>query len=366
MLIYIAVALFPLLVGTYYNARIGRYLTEETISKKYLRKRWAWLLVAALPMFALIAFRNASIGNDTGGYLSCFDQMVDTPWEKIFIVNDANQQFEVGFVVFEKIITTFTHDANIYQIIYSSIYLVSVVTFANQLERSNFAFLFFFTTLGIYTFMFTGVRQCLAMCICLFSYKFVRERKLMPFLLLLLLAFLFHKSALLFLAAYVVYNRKINWINALVYVVVGVLSYVYIEIIQEFFNGFLEYDYEVEETGNGGIFFLVVVCITVFSYLVILRSRSVNLTDQAQGMLNVGVITLIFWLVRLVNRVAERPSYYFMFFTIAMLCHGIEATKNEKERIIYKVAICSLSLILFAYRFTTNLVFMIPYHTFFG
>ena len=213
MLIYIAVALFPLLVGTYYNARIGRYLTEEeTRSKKYIRKRWAWLLVAALPMFALIAFRNASIGNDTNGYLKFFDQMIDTPWDKIFIVNDAGYQFEPGFVVFEKLIALVTHNAEVYQVIYSSIYLLAVTTFANQFEKGNFSFLFFFATLGIYMFMFTGVRQCLAMCICLFSYKFIKKRRIIPFLILLLL-FSFPVTTfllVLLICSSFVYPRKLN------------------------------------------------------------------------------------------------------------------------------------------------------------
>ena len=364
MLIYIAVALFPLLVGTYYNARIGRYLTEEeAMQKKYVRRRWAWLLVAALPMFVLIAFRSTSMGNDTGGYLTFFDRMIDTPLDKIFIENKTGYNFEPGFVLFEKLMTYVTHVPEVYQVIYSSIYLLAVTTFANQLEKSNFSFLFFFATLGTYTFMFTGVRQCLAMSICLFSYKFIKERRIIPFLILLLLAFTFHKSSILFIAAYFIYKRKIGWLNAAIYAGFAGFAYIYIDVIQEWFNKTLEYEYGIEETGSGMIFLVVVVAITVFSYFAVLYYK--KQTRESTGLLNIGVITLIMWLLRLATRVAERPSYYFLFFTAAMLCYGLDASNNSRDRILYKVVVYSLCMILFIYRFFTNFAALVPYQSFF-
>ncbi len=320
-----------------------------------MRTRWLWLFLAALPMFALIALRDSSLGADTAGYLKFFDKMVRIPWDRIFIVNNATYEFEEGFVVFEKLVTHITHD--------SLVYLVSVVTFANQLEKAHFTFLYFYATLGLYTFMFTGVRQSLAMCVCLFSYQFLKNKRFIPFLLMVVLAFYFHKSAILFLTVYFIYDRKIGWLNMLLYALLGLLAYNNIDIIQEWFNDTLEYDYGIEKTGNGVVFLLVIIAITVFAYCVILANRV--LTDQARGMLNVGVITLIFWVLRLETRVAERPSYYFMFFTIAMLCHAIEAPKEEKERSILKVVICVLCMALYMYRFMSNFSNMIPYQTFF-
>jgi len=364
MLIYVFVALFPLLIGTFYNAKIAaKASVNETNTKKYLRKRWAWLFLAALPMFALIALRGSDVGADTSGYLKFFNQMVDTPWRSIFIVNESAYQFEPGFVVFEKLITYITQNAKVYQVIYSSVYLLAVVTFANQLEKANFSFLFFFATLGIYTFMFTGVRQCLAMSICLFSYKFIKERKFIPFLLLLVLAFTFHKSAILFIGAYLIFNRKINWLNSLFYVAFGTLAYLYIEIIQEWFNDVLDYDYGIEETGSGLIFLLIVTAITAFSYFTVLYYK--KQTKESVGLLNIGVITVILWVLRLATRVAERPSFYFLFFTAAMLCHGLDAPTKERDRIIYKVVVYLICMLLYAYRFTTNFASMIPYQMFF-
>ena len=364
MIIYLFVAIFPLLVGTFYNTKIIPNATEEMLqTKKHQQNRWWWLFIAALPMFALIAFRAPSIGADTGGYLKYFNQMVNTSWVDIFEVNSRRYEFEEGFVIFEKLITCITDSAEVYQVIYSSVYLCAVVTFANWLDKHNFSFLFFFATLGVYMFMFTGVRQCLAMSICLLSYKFIKERKLIPFLIMLLLAFLFHKSAILFLAAYLIYNRKINWQNGLIYTVICALSFLFIDNIQQWFNNALDYEYEVEQTGNGFIFFAVVFLITAFSYITILYYK--KSTHESNGLMNIGVITLCLWFVRLATRVAERPSFYFMFFTAAMLCYGLDAPKNVDDKKIFKIFVYGACLALYVYKFLTSYASVIPYKTFF-
>ena len=364
MIIYIIAAIFPLLVGYLFNTRVAIGFTEEMVeTKKYRRRRWWWLFLAALPMFALIAFRAFHLGNDTFAYLKFFKWMVDTPWERIFIVNEEGPQFELGFVVFEKLLTYVTQSSQVYQVIYSSIYLLAVVFFANQLEKENFSFLFFFATMGTYTFMFTGVRQCLAMSICLFSYYFIKKRKFIPFFMLLLLAFTFHKSSILFIIAYFIYNRKISWINAFIYTAFGGLAFVYIDLIQEWFNDNLDYDYGVEETGNGLIMFVIIAVVTLFSFFMILYYE--KQTKESVGLLNIGVISLILWLLRLATRVAERPSFYFMFFSAAMLGYALDAVSDKKDGLIYKFIVYSGFLLLFVYRLLTSQASLVPYVSFF-
>lgn len=364
MIIYILVALFPLLVGRVFDTRVAVGATEEIVgTKKYQRLRWRWLMIAALPMFALIALRGRYMGADTSVYLKFFDEIINTPWNRILIVNDATYEFEPGFVIFEKLVSCITKSSEVYQVIYSSIYFLAVVSFANQLDKGSFSFLYFFATMGTYTFMFTGVRQCLAMSICLFSYSFIKKRKLIPFLLLLILAFTFHKSAILFIAAYFIYNRKIGWINTAIYAIFGGLAFVYIDVIQEWFNDNLDYDYGIESTGNGVMSFVIIALITAVSFFMILAFK--KQTKESVGLLNVGVITLIMWILRLVTRVAERPSFYFMFFSAAMLCYALDAPNEIKEKRMVKfVAYCAFML-LFIYKFMTSFATLVPYTTFF-
>ena len=187
MLLYIFVTVFPLIVGYTYVKKMEDVAVVEAPSHKYNWGRFWWLMVAAFPMFFLIAFRSGYMGADAGMYQNYFKEMVDTPWSEVIDLYD----YEKGFLIFEKLLTYVTSNALVYQCIYTLIYMITVVDFANRLEEAQFTYLFLFATIGLYTFMFTAVRQCLAICICLFSYRFVKDRKIFKFALCILLAFFF-------------------------------------------------------------------------------------------------------------------------------------------------------------------------------
>ena len=87
MLLYILVAMWPLIVGYLYDYRVGRYLpARDLLTKKTIKSRRNWLIIAALPMFLLIAMRGASIGADTAGYQKFYKVTAQTSWEYIFYV----------------------------------------------------------------------------------------------------------------------------------------------------------------------------------------------------------------------------------------------------------------------------------------
>jgi hypothetical protein len=322
-----------------------------------------WLAVAAFPMFLLIAMRGYHMGADTSGYLKFFDYVKHASFEQALLINSSGVNFEVGFVIFEKIVSLFTKNALIYQVIYTCVYYLIIVTFANQLKKESFLFLYFFATLGLYTFMFTGVRQCLAMCICLCSYKFIKNRKLIPFIICVALAFTFHKSAILFSVVYFMYKRKLSFINIIFYAIIGLFSYLNIDIIQEWFNEQLEYEYDVESVGGGVIYLAVIALITVFS-ISVFKIYS-EMTPEFQGVANVGIITLIFWVLRLVTRVAERPSYYFLFFSMAMLSFALGSIKTKDKGVIVRYCVIAVAMLLYIYRFMTSFRSLVPYDSFF-
>ncbi len=354
MLPYILVVVFPLLIGGWYNKKVknNNLLENEHLNKKV---RWKFILFAALPMFFLIAFRNRYIGADTGGYLLNFEKTINIPWDKLA----DSSRMEYGYLVFVKLITYITHSPLMFQVIYTSIYLVSLTCFTNQIEGDHFFFLFLFGTLGLYTFMFTGVRQCLAMSICMLSFKFVKERKLIPFALLMLLAFQFHRSSILFVVAYFMYSRKLSLLNISIYVIAVVFAITYLSELQGWFNEQLDYDYAVEGQTGGILFSIVMLAITVYTLLVVVSNKA--LTKPALGLINIGIIATALWVIRIFTRIAERPSFYFLACSFAAFSYAISTIKDEKEKTVAKMIVVVACLSLFVYRFFTNYQSFVPY-----
>lgn len=358
MLIYIFVALWPLLIGNYYVSKVGKYHSVEAgLTKVQYKERRNWLLAAAIPMFLLIALRGKLMGADTLVYLKFYQFTAEASWGEMFDIVD----FEPGFVIFEKLVSYISKEPLFFQITYTAVYLITMVHFANQMERAQFLFLFFFATLGIYAFMFTGVRQCLAMCICLFSYDYVKKRRIIPFLLCIALAYTFHKSSILFLSAYFVYPRKLNVGNILLYAFLAVVFFLNIDTIQEWFNQQLDYAYEVERTGNGLVYLLVVGAITLFSAAVL--KPLFRVSKEYLGVFNISIIALVFWILRLATRVAERPSFYFLFFTMVVLSYAIGTIRDRQQKLLFGFLIIGLSLVLYVYRFINNFSSLVPYVT---
>ena len=354
MIYYIFVVLFPLLIK-HINHENQCEFTDLSDTQAH-RRRKVWVYFAAFPMFALIAFRSASIGPDTGVYRWMFTHIIDKDWS----VLQSGERVEIGFLVFEKIVSLFTTDEFVYQIIYAIIYFVAVVEFACNFKGVEFDFLYLYGTLGVYKFMFTGVRQCLAMCICLWSFKFIKKRKFIGFIALLALAFTFHKSSILFLPAYFFYNRKKSSVTSLLMMLFIIALPFITPGLQAWMANFLSYDYaEIEFIQNGYLMFMCILMISVFSIYMIINQASSEKVDVIRKLNNISYLTLVFWTMRLITRVAERPSYYFMFFTMVVFAYCLNLINEYRNRIMIKLVAYSLTFLLFVHRMNVSLY--VPY-----
>lgn len=77
-------------------------------------------------------------------------------------------------------------------------------------SKNYFLSLLFLVSQTYFYFSMSGLRQTLAMGICFFAFDFAYRKKLIPFLLCVLLAAAFHSSALIFLLLYPMKNMRIG------------------------------------------------------------------------------------------------------------------------------------------------------------
>lgn len=352
MLLYIGIAVWPLIVQYIYKYKPLYIGSKQVKTNKYL-------LLALAPIFIILALRGETMGADAGTYVRHFENMIDTPLR----IEIEVSRMEIGYLVFVKLITYITHNGLIYQMICILCMLFGMYTFLKELKIEDaLLYVYFYCTLGIFFFMFTGTRQCLAMGICLFSYRFLVKKKYLRFLVCILLAFCFHKSAILFVAVLFIHNRKVSIVNIVIYSTVAMIAGRNLNSIQEWFNDTLEYNYGIENTGNGMIFFIVLILLSVFSAIMIYnRYGGFNINKYTRTLININFITLVFWLMRLQTRIAERPSYYFMFFSCAFYANALNSIEDSKEKRIYKMLIFVCTMMLYIYRLKTNFSVLIPY-----
>ncbi len=111
-----------------------------------------------------------------------------------------------GLIFLSALITVGIYCVTIYR--YSPMYLVSMLVF-----------LF----LGDWTGSFNGVRQYLATAILFAGHRLILERKLIPYLTVVFLASLFHRTALVMIVPYFLFTRKPD-ITQMVILAIGTLA----------------------------------------------------------------------------------------------------------------------------------------------
>lgn len=343
MIYYGIAAIFPLIMWFIndYVARVNR-LDEE--QKKKLKYRLT--IIAILPMFLLFVLRDQYIGADTIGYVRFFEKEV-RKYSFAELLDQKLMRTEIGYRIYVKIISLFTNNYTVYFLVNGLVILGTLFHFSNKYTKNPFVFFFLFLTLGTYSFVETGLRQALAMAICLWSVDFIKDKKVIPFILAVVLAYYFHKSAILFLVMYPLsLIKKLDWMMA-VYIVMAIVLLVGFAVFQGFFNQLLGYEYDVEETDNGGIFMVLILILFAFSFFMMYdKPKEV---DGQSLIIQLSLMTVIFWLLRLVSRTAERVSYYYI---AGLYIYFSQAVNYDKDKLssFFKWMLVLACLVLFLYR----------------
>lgn len=313
---------------------------------KSLKDKKHYLLCSLTPVFCLIAFKSNMVGTDTFGYMRSYETLAH------FGTFDSLDEFgyenvEIGYKYFILFLSKIFPNAQFLLIAVGLAVCISMYSFIRR-TATNWSFaLFLFVALGYFQFVMTGIRQTLAMSILLFGYKYINERKIIKILVGIVFASLFHKSALIFIPIYFIANMEITR-KKIGFMFVGIFALLFVaDKLLLSVADVMDYKYGIEETGNGYIFFAIVLFITILS---LSRRRQLMATrDTNSSMLSVNFVSLALWGVRLISRTVERVSLYFMPYTYIALEEYI-ATSPKNVRKQYMILAIILFSILFIKR----------------
>jgi hypothetical protein len=180
---YFLLLLIPLLLGAVYLNPEYRALYRVLIGTYFL---------------LLIAFSGLrwTTGTDWENYIEYFN------------TQDNYRYFEQGYVLVTGLVKLFTNSYTAFLIIDAALALIPVWYVLKRHDDCHplsvalfFSYYFTLNYLG-------SNRRIISIGICLLALLFLKRKKLIPFVLLCILAFFFHRSALIFLFAWPVYHAK--------------------------------------------------------------------------------------------------------------------------------------------------------------
>ncbi len=198
-------------------------------------------------LFIVHAFKDYETFADLPAYIDGFNVSMHGSM-KYVIDNGLGVKIEQGYVILTKLISSVSHSPLFFLAVNSFFILLG---YFFVIEKYSV-----FTLLSIFV-MFAGpfeqstyvIRQHLAVSICMFSIPFVIQRKLLPFLLLIIIAFSVHQTALVFLPVYFLYGIKNETSLYVICLVLALALMVGFQFVQGLFSGVLDaYSSFLEET----------------------------------------------------------------------------------------------------------------------
>ena len=255
---------------------------------------------------------------------------------------------EVGFYLYTWLSAQMLPDAQLFLMLSSAIIVISNASFIWHNSEDYSVSWLVFVCLGSMTFAMNGMRQAIAMSICLLSYEYAKQKKLISFLLVVLIAILFHKSALFFIIVYFVRNMKFNFKSLLVLAVGIMLFFVYANRLAFLYDSMTGEDYfSTESFESGGVITILVYLIAIaLAFLSYKRLHEVNVFAS----LAIVILGLAIYLGRFIStQIYERMSYYFFSYLMILFPTVFKAFK-PRDRHLVTLCFVVCAFVLYAYR----------------
>ncbi len=202
--------------------------------------------------------------------------------------------------------------------------------------------------LGLFTFNMNAMRQAMAMSICLFAYEFAKKRKLIPFVLTVMLAMLYHKTAMCFFPVFFLPRLKNNLFSWLFYVVGLILCLLYIDQIIEGYYELSGEDYSDNSTATGGGTFVILLYLGTIA-LTLFNKQLLEKTAARTALL-ATLAGFTAYVSRFVGSgILERVSYYYFYFPILLIPEAFNELEEEEHNVV-KILFVIGAVLLFIYR----------------
>lgn len=284
------------------------------------------------------ALRGDTVGIDVNGYIESFYQTAMMSYSEILNMGNAYvQSRDPIFYCFLKFLSEITDNHQIILVVISFIVSIGISLFIYRSSRNVLISFLAFICLRIYSFTLSGLRQAIAMSILWIGCKYIGEKKPFKFLFLVLIASMFHSSALIFIIAYPI--SKLNRIKPLLigstfFIIVNFITnnmfiklLVNIPVISKY-AGYLQ----GVKNLDGKILFILQIAILIF--VLIYKDKIIKASKMNIMYINMLIIGIVFSFLGFSFPNMFRIGYYFNIFMIILLPNAIRLLSDNNLKII--------------------------------
>jgi len=317
-----------------------------------------FLIIFALIFFA--TFKAVGVGFDTGNYYEFYEELRTGD---LALFDYFENGFEVGYVFLNSILAFFNLSFVFLQLAIALITAVCFSFFIRSLSQDKGMSYFLFIALGTYAQSFTAFRQIIAMSLVAVAIVMLFKNNYIWFLLLTLLAFCFHSSAILCLGIILFKFVKMNWKTVLFFIALTAICFFGFRQIMYFLDVLFGVDYYqryfatnqvyMMETSLLDILYTISLSL-IFVVLFVFKNR-LKLSESQRK--QYSFFLLMFLMVPLIRIVGMELNYqtlvnrftlYFFISLIILIPLFAQGTKGTKY---YKFVVPAVYIIASGYMY---------------
>lgn len=315
---------------------IGGAVLLDMASDKASKKLYC--AIVSVNMALISGLRAYSVGPDTANYVWYFMRDSTRSFSDILF---TNTDLEKGYILLEYIISRFTINPTVFFLVVAFFFMAMTSILIYRYSSEPCLSFFVFASLGFFTFSMLASRQTLALGITLLSFKFIKERRVIPFLVSVGIAMNFHLSSVAFLPAYFLARKKLTK-TYVIGAIIGIPgAYLLKEQAFNLLSKVTKYNYTSIE--NEGPYVLITLMILVFVGGFIQRESVLKRSSDNMMLYNMSFSSIIVAMLTFVHPSAIRVAYYYHIYLILFIPEIILSISDKKiRRIAYVIAITAL------------------------
>lgn len=301
-----------------------QHIVIKGLHLDYQKRNKAAVTVFFMLLTLLVGFRHQSVGTDTENYIGIFNSIGRISWGEI-----RNASMEIGFLYLNKLVFTISKEPQVYLMVVAILTCIMIYPTYKRLCVDSALAIVLFCTMSTFVMMFSGIRQMLAIAVGFVAYRFIRERKIVLFLLTVFVAMLFHTSAFMLVFMYPLYRARIT--KKSLYIVAPILALCFL-FNQQIFGTltlilaqYTRFEAEISSTGAYTMLILYGIFV-VFSFLI---PDERKLDEEIIGLRNFLLLTFALQMFAPVHTLAMRMGYYYMIF-VPLLLPRIIACRSKR------------------------------------
>lgn len=319
MLIYVILIITILAMG---------YIFKANSSDKNKR---IYIIIIGIILIIISGFRSIKVGADTLQFCRDFDNIKYIAWNSLI----GETRYEIGFVFFCKLLGIICNDSQILIFFTSLIINVLICRFIYKESEDCVLSSYLYVTLNYFATNMNTMRQAIAMSIIILAYmNFLKKNKKVSYTVCILVACLFHMSAICGAFLLFLPNKKYSIKEYNITIVISIIAFLLADKLFVIFTqilgnyaGYIGSEFYEPNYFAAVIKLLVLFVILTVGYIYNKETKN----DINSKYLYISSLALIFGAASVKITLLGRISNYFSIFNIILLPNILKNYNDKKQ-----------------------------------